>query len=328
MLRLMNSTTRRRLNKLPFLAFLGLAGFSLLSFVGMVVGLFNLFTHFQLYLALAWLFAAVLLLISSKLRRFFWRPNQALLCGILLLLGHTAAVASLYIGDSQPDLANPTKLDVVWFNSHHQKAGIADLERLLSQNPPDVIALCEVGPKQQIDLPGFDYVWRGSRTSAMMITSRYPIENERIESSVKGARDQLVVDIVVDRRRFKFVAVHLRKPYEREHSDEFLALAGTVAPAQHAIVAGDFNSTPWAAQFRGLCNKADLHHARKGFGLQNSFGLSRWHIAPIPIDHLLYKGDIALESFESLPWISSDHRPLRATFQLGMPRGRQAGSDF
>ncbi|MCP4094007.1 MAG: hypothetical protein GY747_11210 [Planctomycetes bacterium] len=324
----MNSAPRRRLSKLPFLAFLGLTGFSLLSFVGMIIGLFSIFTHFQFYLALAWLCATVLLLLIAKLRRYFWRPYQAIFCGVLFLLGHSATVATLWIPDSQPDLATPTELDVVWFNSHHQKAGIADLERLLSQDPPDVIAFAEVGPKQQIDLPGFDYIWHSSRTSGVMITSRYPIENERIESSVKGARDQLVVDIVVERRRFKFVAVHFRKPYEKEHGDEFMAVAQTIAPVEHAIVAGDFNTTPWAAHFRELCAKTGLRQARKGFGLQNSFGLSRWHIAPIPIDHLLYKGDIALTSFESLPWISSDHRAVRATFLLGMPRGRQASSDF
>ncbi|MDP7062473.1 MAG: endonuclease/exonuclease/phosphatase family protein [Planctomycetota bacterium] len=324
----MNFTRRQRLSKLPSLAILVLTGFSLLSFVGMMMGVFSIFSHFQLYLAIAWLCATLLLALVSKLRRFFWHPNQVLFGGILLLLGHVAAISSLWLADPQPDLANPTELDIVWFNSHHQEAGIADLERMLQSDPPDVIALAEVGLGQRIDLPGFDYIWRSNRASGLMITSRYPIENERIESSVKGARDQLVVDIVVDRRRFKFVAVHFRKPYESEHRDEFLAVARIVAPVEHAIVAGDFNTTPWSAHFRQFCASADLRHARKGFGLQNSFGLSRWQIAPIPIDHLLYKGDIALTAFESLPWMHSDHRPVRGSFLLGMPRGRQAQGDF
>ena len=304
------------------MAFLGLTAFSLFSFAGMWLGIFSIFTHFQFYLALAWLFSLALFALFAKLRGFFWQPHQLFLLGLVLLLCHGLAVGSLWLSDPRPDLATPTKLDVVWFNSHHQRAGVADLERLLSNDPPDVIAMAEAGPGVRIDLPGFDYHWHSNRGSGILIASRYPLDNERIESTVKGARDRLVVDIVVERRRLKFVAVHLRKPYEEVHSSEFTAIAESVAPMQHVIVAGDFNTTPWSSHFRNLQQDTELKHARKGFGLMNSFGLSRWHVAPIPIDHLLYKGAIALDHFEVLPWISSDHRPIRATFQLGIPRSR------
>ncbi len=327
MLRLVNSAKRRRFSRLPGLTFLGLALFSVLSFLGMVVGAVSIFSHFQFYLALSWAFFLLLFTLLPALRRCFWVPKRISKVSIFLLLAHAGAVASLWVGDKQPDLASPNSIDVVWFNSHHQLAGIADLERMLSANPPDVIAIAEAGPGVNINLPGFDHVWRSNRGSAIIITSRYPLENGRVLSSVEGARDQLVVDVVVERRRFKMVAVHLRKPYEPEHFAEFPALSSELSKFRDAIVAGDLNTTPWSAQFRNLCRDAELNHARAGFGLNNSFGLSRWKLCPIPIDHLLYKGSIGLEDFEVLPWISSDHRPIRATFLLGTPRGRKARGD-
>jgi endonuclease/exonuclease/phosphatase (EEP) superfamily protein YafD len=136
-----------------------------------------------------------------------------------------------------------------------------------------------------------------------------------------------MVDVIVERRRFKLLAVHFRKPYESEHGEEFLAITRATSELRDTIVIGDFNTTPWAAQFRNLQRDAELNHARAGFGLHNSFGLSRWKLVPIPIDHMLYKGAIGIESFEVLPWVSSDHRPIRASFLLGTPRGRKARSD-
>lgn len=327
MLRAVNSAKRLRFSRLPALAFLGLTLFSLLSFLGMLVGVVSIFSHFQFYLALGWAASLLVFALAPLLRRYFWQPKRVFQVGIFLMLAHTAAVGSLWVGDTQPDLAAPNELDIVWFNSHHQLAGIADLERLLANNPPDVIGISEVGPGVTINLPGFDYSWRGNRDSAMLITSRYPLENERILPSVKGARDQLMVDVIVERRRFKLLAVHFRKPYEKEHSEEFAAISAAAGGLQNAIVIGDFNTTPWAAQFRNLCRDAELHHARAGFGLHNSFGLSRWKLVPIPIDHMLYKGAIGIESFEALPWVSSDHRPIRAKFLIGTPRGRKARSD-
>jgi endonuclease/exonuclease/phosphatase (EEP) superfamily protein YafD len=327
MLRVVKSAKRLRFSRLPALAFLGLALFTVLSLLGMVVGTFSIFTHFQLYLALAWATGLILFGLFPSIRRCFWVPKRVVQVGLFLLLTHAAVVGSLWIGPPQPDLAAPNQLDIVWFNSHHQLAGVADLEHLLATDLPDVIALCEVGLGVDIQLPGFDYVWRGNREAAMLIASRYPLENMRILSSVKGARDQLLVDVVVGRRRFKLMAVHLRKPYDPEHNDEMAAIAQTIAPLHDAIVLGDFNTTPWAAQFRNLSRDAQLHHARAGFGLLNSFGLSRWRLVPIPIDHMLYKGAIGIESFEVLPWISSDHRPIRASFLIGTPRGRKARSN-
>jgi len=327
MLRLVISLKRLRFSRLPALAFVGLVLFSVLSFLGMVLSATSLFTHFHFYLALSWGFVLLAFALLPSLRRCFWVPRRIFQVGAFLLLAHTGVVGSLWIGTAQPDLASPNRLDIVWFNSHHQLAGITDLENLLAQNPPDVIAIAEVGPGVELNLPGFDYTWRSSRDSGILIASRYPLENQRILPSSAGARDQLLVDVIVERRRFKLMAVHLRKPYERGQSDEFTAIAATVVKLNDAIVVGDFNTTPWSAQFRNLCRDAELRHARAGFGLLNSFGLSRWRLFPIPIDHMLMKGAIGIENFDVLPWLNSDHRPIRATFLLGTPRGRKARGD-
>ena len=327
MLRLVISLKRLRFSRLPALVFVGLVLFSGLAFMGMVLNATSLFTHFHFYLALSWGLWLLAFASLPRLRRCFWVPKLIFQVGTVMLLAHSGAVGSLWIGAAQADLASPNHLDIVWFNSHHQLAGITDLEKLLAPNLPDIIAIAEVGPEVELDLPGFNYIWRSSQNSGMLIASRFPLENQRILASSAGARDQLLVDVIVERRRFKLMAVHLRKPYERGQIDELKAIAATVVKLSDVIVVGDFNTTPWSAQFRNLCRDAELQHAGAGFGLLNSFGLSRWRLFPIPIDHMLMKGAIGIESIAVLPWLNSDHHPIRARFLLGTPRGRKARSN-
>jgi endonuclease/exonuclease/phosphatase (EEP) superfamily protein YafD len=76
-----------------------------------------------------------------------------------------------------------------------------------------------------------------------------------------------------------------------------------------AIIAGDFNATPWSGAFERLRNEAGLDDSSLGFGVQPSW--PSW-LGPlgIPIDHCLYTGALAATARSIGPALGSDHRAL------------------
>lgn len=79
-----------------------------------------------------------------------------------------------------------------------------------------------------------------------------------------------------------------------------------------AAVLGDLNATPWSPRFRDLVAAAGLRQARRGFGLQASWGPRPLPWALLPIDHVLLRGPWQVRSFRAGPRLGSDHRPVVA----------------
>ena len=80
-------------------------------------------------------------------------------------------------------------------------------------------------------------------------------------------------------------------------------------------MAGDWNITPYSPYFDELKKRSGLKYE-----ITTIFPAHTWpspFILPlfqIPIDHILYKGDLQLISKERGPAMGSDHYPLIATF--------------
>jgi len=94
------------------------------------------------------------------------------------------------------------------------------------------------------------------------------------------------------------------------HRNQMLAIADWCCVREGNIIAvGDFNSTPWSPLFQALLSRAKLKDSRHGFGILGSWPT---FLAPVatPRDHLLTKGEIAVQQFRRAPHIGSDHYPL------------------
>lgn len=313
----MSPRSRGPWHRLALLATLALLCFSGGALLGMWTPWLSLLAHLQLYALLAWL-AAQLLLLVRPIARLFWQPARLRGIGLLLMIGHALPILALYLPPADgPDLASPVELEVVWLNAHHNQTAVRDLEQLLAADPPGLVAICETGPNVGFDLPGLDYSWTSNRLTGMHVASRYPLQNAELLPTPPGARDMLQLDLEVKRRRVRLFAVHAQKPYELAQGGELRLLTERAAAVDHLIVLADLNSSPWSAHFRQLLSVGGLRHGRQGYGLCHSFRLGRLPLLPLPIDHVLYKGDVALDHFEALPWVTSDHRPIRASLRLG-----------
>jgi vancomycin resistance protein VanJ len=80
------------------------------------------------------------------------------------------------------------------------------------------------------------------------------------------------------------------------------------------IIMGDLNATPWCQDMRPMWS-AGLRDARRGprFGPTWQAGNP---LFAIPIDHLLLKGAVAVESCLTGPPLGSDHRGLVGVLRL------------
>ena len=76
------------------------------------------------------------------------------------------------------------------------------------------------------------------------------------------------------------------------------------------IVVGDFNLTPWAAQFPAFLDASGLHDSRTGFGLQTSWPAPMPPLLRIPIDHCFVSDGVTVTSRCVLGRTGSDHLPI------------------
>ena len=99
----------------------------------------------------------------------------------------------------------------------------------------------------------------------------------------------------------------------------------SAASARPAILAGDFNATPWShtaakvAGMGGLTPFAGIGPTWLAFALPRAL---RW--AGLPIDQVMAKGDLEVWSATILDTVGSDHRPVLVEFSLRPGRQRTA----
>ena len=119
---------------------------------------------------------------------------------------------------------------------------------------------------------------------------------------------------------FEFVGLHPRPSVPGQDTttrDENIARAGSITPGGLAdvIVMGDFNDVPWSTTTTKFRESGDYRDPRIGRGTYPTFpaGMA---IIGWPLDQLLVKNAIRVQSFEVLKNVGSDHLPMKARFCL------------
>lgn len=302
------------------LAFAMLLAVSVATLVGARWETLDLLSHFQGYLALAWLLALVVFACARRVRKSFIHPARAAACAGFLLLLHLTLLAQLFRPASPVSAwpAPPISLSVVWFNMEHKNAALRALESQLAENYPDLLALAETN-RDTAPNPswGLQHVLH-DETARIGIWSRWPLEDRRAHA-VAGDRDLLDATVVVNGHRLPVVAVHWRLPTRPSQKIAGGVLSNLVRSRPDCLVLGDFNATPWSASLRLLETEGRLWRVRLPFGPFNTWAADPWHLLGVPIDHFLIKGAVRAENLRLLPWNTSDHRPLQARLLFSAP---------
>jgi endonuclease/exonuclease/phosphatase (EEP) superfamily protein YafD len=200
----------------------------------------------------------------------------------------------------------------------------------LTTGPADIVVLQEVAPEliQRLEREDDRYPYRavgtdpyvhdeGVTSEATAVLSRWPIiESRRLNGRTPGWQALLVRIEVANGQKPWIVAVHPPSPVFRENvpvRDRILQELAEVIPTLDGpvIVAGDFNTTPYAPVFKPFVTSAELAtFSRFPATFPDSYGA-----AGLPIDHVMVRGAELLK-LQALPSMGSDHRALAATILL------------
>ncbi|MBU1175082.1 MAG: endonuclease/exonuclease/phosphatase family protein [Alphaproteobacteria bacterium] len=239
--------------------------------------------------------------------------------GIVLAVAvHTALALAPSLTPPAP--ADARTVTVMSFNilAENTQNGDAIADFILSAGP-DIVFVQEARPlRRLLDRLATVYPYRigcdAGRSCDSMLLSRHRLAGaEFYMSDTRAARRLYTTSVTIDGQRIALAGIHLTKAeYGNSQAAEYRIAAEQIAAlTDPVIVAGDFNTAPWAPRFIDFLAATGLGRALiepatwpGDSGLLDALGL--------PIDHILVRGG-AIESLENLPSsFGSNHRGLIA----------------
>jgi endonuclease/exonuclease/phosphatase (EEP) superfamily protein YafD len=293
------------------LGWLGLAA-TLLAYGGGGWWVLELFVHFRLwYVVLLLASAACALGLGLRIVAAF------MLLGALLNL---IAIAPAWRGLLEEGSA-PSQLRVVVFNLSVRNAGTTPVVRFLAQVHADAVVLLEVGEQWREPLASLHttYPYQLVHTSAdpfgIALLSAHPCAPcEVIEAD--AAPPALLGRLALHDHHLWIAGVHALPPinaaWTHERDAYLLAMGGRLAALEGAgLVAGDFNTTPWASGYREL-----VATGLDDGGLVRASWPTFLPFPVIPIDHVLVSRELRILSKRRGPDLGSDHYPIVVDLRL------------
>ncbi|MDE0585346.1 MAG: endonuclease/exonuclease/phosphatase family protein [Planctomycetota bacterium] len=282
--------------------------------LGMVYDSFAIFTHFICYF-LAYSAATAVLTCTTFFARRVWSPSKWRKGAVFVVLVQALVPLSLLIPNSTVDLNNTEKFSVTWMNLHFQAEAVSELVQIVKKQPSDIVVMAEA-QTSQLTAAFSDYPFsRKVESASLYVFSKFPLSDVAAVSN-DNDRAFLVVEVRVKRRKFTLLAAHTKWPIFSEHAKTLANAAQWAARSENSIVIGDFNSTPWAAPFRRMLRNGDFRHSRQGYGLLNSWHIDSNKYFGLPIDHIMYRGQINNTNFELIETEHSDHSAIRGEYVL------------
>lgn len=299
------------------------AGLSLplvLGFFGAVHPAFDSVSHFRIHLAAALATVGALLLLFSG-----WRVNGAV--ALALSLGATVATLGLPFdglrAQASAGQADMPRYRLMHLNLRFDNARPEAVLSLIGEVRPDVITLTEVSSmwREKLALLKSAYPHRiicpqPSYIGSAAILSRRPFAGAaRCED--RGSLAMATVDFGGE--AVEVGALHLGWPWPFEQPRQLRKLEPTFAGiGNRAILAGDFNATPWSRTVRGVADAGGLKLARRVGPTWLDRRLPNWlrPYAGLPIDHIMVKGGVIADAPQRLRWVGSDHLPVLMEFSL------------
>lgn len=281
--------------------------------------LFDLCAHFR------WQYAVVLalgLLPAALLRE---RGLVVLLLAGSVLNGWSLVTATGPTADASRAGAKATvrswRLLVV--NVHVGLVDARPLLQLIERESPDVIGIIELSPALEKQLRVLDVGYPVHRSQArddpfgIGLWTRWPESTVEILSMPPMGFPSLVLH---GRASAHLWLVHPFPPISAEAAgwrDQYLAdVARQIGRDPRALVAGDFNATPWSAAYRGFRRSTELldSSARQLPWPTWFTGSAAGSVLALPIDHVLHGTGWRVLERRIGPDIGSDHRPLIVSF--------------
>ncbi len=290
---------------------------------------------------------AVLYLLAAAWGGFSWWDLLVPLT-MLGVIGRQAHWVWPYLGSSRRDLKAATDQDaghptvrIVISNVLQQNDDYELWRRVMKSQDADIFACAETNEpwvKEIGELLDADYPHHKAvpldNMYGMAIWSRLPLHDLEVEFIVQ--EDIPSIHARVELEGGGCIALHVlhpRPPAPQEHDSssprdaELIMMAKRIAEERDhdhlpTLVMGDMNDVAWSRTTEIFLRISGLLDPRRGRGLYNSFDANRWYLR-FPLDHVFVGQEFRLIDMKRLPYVGSDHFPMRIDLAL-VPQKQQS----
>ena len=303
------------IKKLTYIFFFYLLAMALLIALAPTWWFFDLFTHFGVQF-----FSAALAVIGMLLYYRAYRSATMLAFIAIIVVGPAFGVSM-----PQPNhVRQGVIVRVLQANVNKNNISPDRLVAELQNEQPDIITLNEVNPRfvqalNDVIAPAYPFRVLAPREDyqGMAVYSKVPIDTTA--TTTFGFATPPVIRVTFAEPRFTLYAIHALSPIipgwaiERDSFFDFFGKNLTHDDGG-LVVTGDFNLTMFSPVMKRFMAMSQLNDSRVGFGVVPSW-LPNTLLA-LPIDQILYRGNIVVTDMKVLPAIGSDHRPVMATMYI------------
>lgn len=303
------------------LAFLGLAGALVASWLQELHPAFDSPTHFRPY------FCAALLVICLALvyaRAWTWVASGVLVIGTSLVLTQPYLGLADQSGVMDRQQTGTDTLRVVQMNMRYNNNQPERAGQVIADAQPDIVILQEVTTGNDIvlrslagELPNQVSCYT-PYVASVAILSRFPFSSAGNNNCFKYlgfAR----AGIVVNGRELNIASFHSRWPWPFSQPRQVKELRREFEGLEHPLIlAGDFNSAPWSAIVQKVARYSRSRLPEKMLlTWTTKFSFVKKTIGPLlPIDHIMVSPDLMIDARSTLPDGGSDHLPVLSLVKL------------
>jgi len=306
------SRFRKQLKSMPALALVGCITATAAAYAGEWHWLLELFSHFRMQ------YVAVLLVLAL----FYAWQRQPVGLGIAMIFGaiNVLPIAGLFATQEASQLSSGTEPWVLLSaNLNSDNDNVAAVLDNLGAEQADVVLLQEYNLRWAADLAGLSsqyphqFALPREDEFGLALYSRWPLLSAETVA-LGDSTPAIVAELATDGGPVRIVGVHLRPPLRQgwaaEQDRQFAALTQLAAETDMPLaIVGDFNATPWSADFRRWTDTALLHNGLGGHGLAYTWPTAipfLW----IPIDACVVNSALRIVAQRRGNRIGSDHYPL------------------
>lgn len=296
-----------------------------LSFVALLAHVFPSVLIFELFLS----FLPHILLIGAlgSTGLAFVHPRAAMAGAVFVFVaGAPFIFFSKFEAAPQEPCAENECLTIITANIYSRREAMLNLSAIADREQADLISINEAVSRMtdysyRQAFPDYEHVVHASwenmprhMGNPITLLARVPvIDRDRVLRNDTARRAYIVADLGAEWAETRIVVTHAMAPISgagRKARNTILEAAGDAA-AQSAtfLFVGDFNLTPWTSTFRSLPGKraGDPRLAATWPAPMPAIGL--------PIDHIMFAGNLELVEIRVLESIGSDHLPVLARFR-------------
>lgn len=269
---------------------------------------------------------AVTTLIMAALAAYYQRKLAIAAAAVAIVTGLPIVSFSKYEAPSRSDCGPEDCLTVITANLWGRQDAMDALGEIAAREGAHILGLNEV-PRELVNadflrtFPEHTHIvhaaWENMPKpmgAPIALISTEPLnDTERVLRDDTARRAYITADLGGDWQGLRMVVAHPvtpNSPTDLRKRNILLNAAGSAARESDSFVfMGDFNLTPWAPIFRELPGQRAADPRGSFTWPASTPGLG------IPIDHVMFAGDLELVETRILPAIGSDHHPILARFK-------------